>query len=503
MLIVHIGLPKTATTFLQYRIFKPAFGSGFIHRASGGADEKLCRQFRELGLASSPARAHREKLAKLLRRRADQASTILVTDENISIHWNHLWDGRGCEPDRLAGRFARLRKNLAHMVPELRVIIGIRRQDQWLASRYAESSKHHPEFGQQDFEVRMVRIAASEKLEGAFAWLDYAAVRDAFVTALGEENVLIAPMERIKQEPRAMLEEMGAFVGADLVASYETIPEEAKDHRPNQLSSGENSWQLRKDGSTIRLPPELQAALLARFTKSNRALATNLPLGFDPLPASLPAPAPPAAGHRTSAKSRGTYWSKRRGMMYYEYVRMLAFPLAAEARSLIDVGSHGTSLAEDFDWIPERVALDLRTPYTSETVRGIQADFLAFVPERRYDFALCLQVLEHVTEAEAFARKLLEVAKRVLVSVPYRWPKSSCKDHCQDPVDEAKLAGWFGREPDYSLIVEEPFRDRRTSRRLIAYFHTPGETFDLSRFRSKSASPDEARSRVAADADAG
>jgi hypothetical protein len=498
MLIVHIGLPKTATTFLQHRIFPPALGAACLHRKSGETAEKICYAFKSLALSPSPAGAHRRALKKLLTLRDVPSPSLLVTDENISVHWGHFWDGRGPTPERLAGRFARLRKDLEEIFPALRVIIGIRRQDQWLASRYAESSKNHPEFCQKDFEARMGRLAKSEPLNGAFAWLDYAAVRAAFIEALGPENLLMVPMERLTCDPHAMLEEMSAFVGADLIASYDEIPEEAKGHRPNQLSTGENAWRLRKGGHTLRLPPELQAALLARFADSNRRLGREIPLGFEPLPVELPAS--PKKVRARAPRPRGDYWERRQGMMYYEYVRALAFPLAAEARSLIDVGSHSTSIAEEFDWIPERVALDLGTPYSSDNVRGIKADFLRFQPERRYDFALCLQVLEHVPEAEAFARKLLAVADRVLVSVPYRWPKGQCKHHCQDPVEEAKLAGWFGREPNYSLIVEEPLRDRRSSRRLIAYFHTPGETFEPKRFRGKRASPDEARSPVAADA---
>ena len=187
-------------------------------------------------------------------------------------------------------------------------------------------------------------------------------------------------------------------------------------------------------------------------------------------------------------RKRAPYWRKRREMMYYRYVLELARELARDAQSLIDVGSHQTSIAEEFDWVSNRVALDLNQPYCSETVRGIQADFLTFEPEQRYDFALCLQVLEHVPDAAAFARKLLQDSDRVLVSVPYKWPAGTHSDHCHDPVNERKLARWFGRQPDYKLIVHEPFRSERTGRRLIAYFHTSGETFDLARYRQKAGS---------------
>lgn len=186
---------------------------------------------------------------------------------------------------------------------------------------------------------------------------------------------------------------------------------------------------------------------------------------------------------RVQAKSE--YWRKRQTMMYYQYVLMIAGKLSQDASSLIDVGSRSTSITEEFHWIPERAALDIEAPYSSENVRGIKADFFAYQPEKKYDIALCLQVLEHIPDAQAFARKLLDIADRVLVSVPYDWPEFACRFHCQDPVNARKLAGWFGREPDYRIVVQEPFQKKRSGRRLIAYFHTPGEKFRMQAARTR------------------
>jgi hypothetical protein len=61
---------------------------------------------------------------------------------------------------------------------------------------------------------------------------------------------------------------------------------------------------------------------------------------------------------------------------------------------------------------------------------------------------LCLQVLEHIPDAAAFAQRLLARARwHVIISVPYKWAASRSPNHIHDPVDEAKLATWFGRSP--------------------------------------------------------
>jgi FkbM family methyltransferase len=192
--------------------------------------------------------------------------------------------------------------------------------------------------------------------------------------------------------------------------------------------------------------------------------------------------APEGGEHRP----KGGYWSKRSNMMYYRYVDFLVRALAADARSLIDVGSANAQYIENFDWIPKRHTLDIKKPYSSENVTGIQTDFFDFQPEEKYDFATCLQVLEHIPDAKSFARKLFEVADRVLISVPYKWEKDSTRWHVHDPVDASKLLDWTGREPSYSIVVEEPLLRSPKRHRLICYYHPEGEKLDVARVRANA-----------------
>jgi hypothetical protein len=295
----------------------------------------------------------------------------------------------------------------------------------------------------------------------------YAHQLEHFRKGAGDREVLVLDLDALKADPRAVLRRCTDVLGIDAGAPLALggLPED----RP---------------AGSFRLSGEERRDLRRALADDMRRLEGEW--GVDTAKWSAEAAARKRRSPASKPKDSDGYWKRRQGMMYYEYVRTLAAALARDAQSLIDVGSHNTSIAEQFDWIPERAALDRGIPYSSERVQGIQADFFQFTPARRYDFALCLQVLEHIPDAGAFAKKLLAVADRVLVSVPYRWPEGQCKHHCQDPVDEAKLAGWFGREPDYQIIVEEPFRERDKSRRLIAYFHSPGEKLDLKQYRNRA-----------------
>ena len=86
-------------------------------------------------------------------------------------------------------------------------------------------------------------------------------------------------------------------------------------------------------------------------------------------------------------------------------------------------------------------------------------------------------MLEHIPDARAFARKLLESADTLIVSVPYRWRKGRVKHHPNDPVDERKMLDWFGREPTYSYICTEV---QGGERRLICVFESREKWLSLT-----------------------
>ncbi|WBL14539.1 methyltransferase domain-containing protein [Sutcliffiella sp. NC1] len=184
---------------------------------------------------------------------------------------------------------------------------------------------------------------------------------------------------------------------------------------------------------------------------------------------------------------RDQYWADRNSMMYYKYVDYLVRAFAADAKSIIDVGTANTKYIESFTWIPNKYSLDIKNPYSSSSVKGIEMDFLKFEPKEKFDFVTCLQVLEHIPNVEAFAQKLLSISDKVLISVPYNWPAGSEDEHIHDPIDLDKLNKWMGKEPTYYIIVEEPLRNpvKRKNKRLICYYQTQNINFGEARSTAK------------------
>jgi hypothetical protein len=101
----------------------------------------------------------------------------------------------------------------------------------------------------------------------------------------------------------------------------------------------------------------------------------------------------------------------------------------------------------------------------------VQGDIFELDFGQTFDVCTCFQVLEHVPDATRFARKLLQLAPTVLVSVPYRWPRTPpTKGHVHDPVSYYKLSRCMGRRANYHMIVQEPFGGRKSSRLIAIYF---------------------------------
>lgn len=173
-------------------------------------------------------------------------------------------------------------------------------------------------------------------------------------------------------------------------------------------------------------------------------------------------------GKGAAAERRKLYWRRRSDLLYYQYFDYIVRCIAPKARSMLDIGTNKAPYLEWFHWIPDRLSVDIREPYVSEKVRGMEGDiFKLELP--RFDLVSCMQVLEHVPEPEPFARRLLELGRLVLVSVPFNWPAGATKSHVNDPVDLEKLAGWFGRAPNYHLVVEEPFVVLKGTRLFAIY----------------------------------
>lgn len=275
MLYLHIGLPKTGTTFLQYRIFNRQKQLAYLHDPNDRRPEALETLLKK----HQRAEGHKER-----RSLGDQiASSIphermLISNEAISSLVREPWEGSGPHADTASQRLA----ELGAKTGGIKVILGIRRQDKWLASRYAESAKAYPTFGQDDFDQRIPKLV-SGKLSGSQSWLDYNASCSALVRELGADNVLILPSEQVSDEPQAALRSLEGFLECPgLVEIYEG--QKPGTDRRNVLATGPNTWKLRgRDEEFLHMSDALSEEIMQRFKDSNVQIAQRTGLALQEL----------------------------------------------------------------------------------------------------------------------------------------------------------------------------------------------------------------------------
>lgn len=163
--------------------------------------------------------------------------------------------------------------------------------------------------------------------------------------------------------------------------------------------------------------------------------------------------------------------------------------IGGNSNSIIDVGTGMAPYLEWFDWIDNKLSVDLQSAYRSERVQGYEGSiFDSRFDAVQFDICTCLQVLEHVREPAPFARRLLSLSPLVLVSVPYQWPKGKTAGHVNDPVTLKKLNAWFDAEANWYMKVSEPFAGARATRLFAIYCRDPDRRFGLTTWRERKQS---------------
>lgn len=287
-LFLHIGLPKTASTFLQQGVFR---NLAHLRTAIMPKDRLFARPENDRLLSSVFKRSDtiwlrqgNEILDGLFGAdwRSDQRD-LLLSDEAI---------GRTASRHGLLGAHLNaMRDELREQgVTRMRIACFIRRQDQWLASHYAQISDRRPKAGQADFERMVTELADPWDERFTFgALLDHAATYRTLTAAVGAGEVTMMPMEWLIADRPAL--------GRGLSEWLEREPGElqiASDETANVRKSGALSWHLRPGSrvqkiywaarrrpSSIVLTPELSRSILKVYADSNGELVRSTGLDLD------------------------------------------------------------------------------------------------------------------------------------------------------------------------------------------------------------------------------
>lgn len=149
------------------------------------------------------------------------------------------------------------------------------------------------------------------------------------------------------------------------------------------------------------------------------------------------------------------YWRDRRDAVYIHVIKQIVSVIAKSAGTVADIGSNATPLLDYFPERCEKFSVDPGSPYEGPGVTAVREDFYHWSPPRKIQIVSCFQVMEHVREPEAFARRLLELGEVCVVSVPYKEPAGLNPGHIHAMIDESTIEAWFGRKPNYHYVARE------------------------------------------------
>jgi len=174
-----------------------------------------------------------------------------------------VWTPRGKSIDS----FIKGLLGLMSLIPgrEIKIIIAFRDSAEWVASRYAESSRLLGTPGQADFEKRVLAILADEAAYPAFGWLHRSRALDALRGVVGSENVFSYQLEDFATKPAQVIQMILAFMGISSGIDSEWLRESFPE-KENVRRDDRGGWRLEGTEERLVLSDHLATKIREHFS---------------------------------------------------------------------------------------------------------------------------------------------------------------------------------------------------------------------------------------------
>jgi len=249
-LIFHLGITKTASTFLQRNVFHGKMNT-LSRRKDREEDRKDARDFELFFRSRSPCVWRRGQVVDEFLPQVGEnvRENILISHESLYEHVpfrpDNLKENILFEPYLLSSRLNEISR---HCWPygRVKVFFFFRKQVDWLPSIYAQVSHLLGKPSQRDFERRVASFL--EKVDQGSQVLEYDLLIDCLKDALGERNVLAIPYEEFAK--KATWEKICFFTGIDGLEPVKSRGEQKSNVR--RSAGNQSGWRASEKAWFIR-----------------------------------------------------------------------------------------------------------------------------------------------------------------------------------------------------------------------------------------------------------
>ena len=155
---------------------------------------------------------------------------------------------------------------------------------------------------------------------------------------------------------------------------------------------------------------------------------------------------------RDLALRRDPYWTGR-----WSYIDPVCSWLRAQPShwQVLEIGPYTMPLVPG-SWVLDRKDHAGMAPLFKRTLHDVRQAPWPLPAAMTFDLGIALQVWEHLEGAqEAAFAELRRVARRAILSTPYKWPRSKSPGHTG--IDLARITGWAGGQaPAWYRLVKTP-----------------------------------------------
>lgn len=235
-----MGLHKTGTTFLQEDVFSK-FDIPFLKKPDFGIIENENEPTSLARFMGSQIYIWRELGNSFLRQAIEEARCNTGKGEDLLISDEQGPFREGRNDACIAALHLKEMKSIAEReFSNLKVIIAIRRQDQWLPSAYSQMSNRYKKASQSDFENFVHKsIQQRKKLYNSCGVrLKYDLMIKELYEKIGKNNVEVIPYEILIENPQQFLSKLSEIVGLKEIPNIEIKSR-------NKRSSSKYEWNIR------------------------------------------------------------------------------------------------------------------------------------------------------------------------------------------------------------------------------------------------------------------